>query len=97
MYVGHFSVHKKSKFQSSLLQLILNGFPECVVNSSVSVVKAHMWDKVSVFSRIILLIREPQKTLLAEYNRRRGNGHLALATRQDFTANRKWPTFGIQA
>lgn len=43
-----------------------------------------MWDDVKVFSRIILLLRDPAAALLAEYNRRRGKGHTSFATKQDF-------------
>ncbi|RWS30365.1 WSCD family member-like protein [Leptotrombidium deliense] len=62
--------------------LLRNGFPaESVANGSVIIVKTHEWGLYArrQFDKAVLLIRNPFKTLLAEFNRRSA-GHLGHAS-----------------
>lgn len=62
--------------------LLKTGFPgENVANNSVLVVKTHEWgpNAWTPFSKGILLVRDPEKALLAEFNRRSG-GHIGFAS-----------------
>lgn len=62
--------------------LLKSGFPaESISNSSVLLVKthewgSHTWDK---FGKVILLVRDPAKAILAEFNRQSG-GHVGFAS-----------------
>ncbi|KAB7497816.1 WSCD family member [Armadillidium nasatum] len=61
--------------------LLKNGFPaESVANGTVLVVKTHEWgpETRKIFSKAILLIREPVQSILAEFNRQSG-GHIGHA------------------
>ncbi|XP_055708811.1 WSCD family member AAEL009094-like [Phlebotomus papatasi] len=61
--------------------LISSSFPgEGINNSSVLVVKTHEWDPNEWinFRKAILLVREPYKAILAEFNRQHG-GHIGEA------------------
>ncbi|XP_059622700.1 WSCD family member AGAP003962 [Phlebotomus argentipes] len=77
--------------------LMKSGFPaESVRNSSVLVVKTHehgpkVWQN---FDRAILLVRDPQKAILAEFNRQSG-GHVGFASpdRYKRTKGRYWEQF----
>lgn len=62
--------------------LLKSGFPaESVANSSVLMVKTHEWGENiwSGFGRAVLLIRDPAKAILAEFNRQSG-GHVGFAS-----------------
>lgn len=62
--------------------LLKSGFPaENVSNSSVLVIKTHEWGPRSwtQFSKSILLVRDPEKAILAEFNRQSG-GHVGFAS-----------------
>lgn len=62
--------------------LLKSGFPaENIYNSSVLVVKTHEWGPRawSMFSKAILLVRDPDKAILAEFNRQSG-GHVGFAS-----------------
>lgn len=62
--------------------LLKSGFPaESISNGSVLVVKTHEWGPNSWnrFSRAILLVRDPAKAILAEFNRQSG-GHVGFAS-----------------
>lgn len=62
--------------------LLKSGFPaESVANSSVLMVKTHEFgeDTWSQFGRAVLLIRDPAKAILAEFNRQSG-GHVGFAS-----------------
>ena len=58
-------------------ELAMNGFPgEGVVNSSVVLVKTHSMFGIQtrpIFSRVVLLIRNPYDAIFAEFNRRMSN------------------------
>lgn len=62
--------------------LLKSGFPaESIANSSVLLVKthewgSHVWEK---FGKVILLVRDPAKAILAEFNRQSG-GHVGFAS-----------------
>lgn len=62
--------------------LLKSGFPaESIANSSVLLVKthewgSHVWEK---FGKAILLVRDPAKAILAEFNRQSG-GHVGFAS-----------------
>ena len=62
--------------------LLKSGFPaESISNSSVLLVKthewgSHVWEK---FGKTILLVRDPAKAILAEFNRQSG-GHVGFAS-----------------
>jgi hypothetical protein len=62
--------------------LLKSGFPaESISNSSVLIVKTHefgstVWPK---FRKVVLLIRDPAKAILAEFNRQSG-GHIGFAS-----------------
>ncbi|XP_022246035.1 WSCD family member GA21586-like [Limulus polyphemus] len=77
--------------------LAMAGFHgERIKNGSVILVKTHEWgDTVRrKFHKAILLVREPRKALLAEFNRRFG-GHLGYAPQRMFFGNQKkeWQLF----
>ena len=62
--------------------LLKNGFPaESIINTSVLVVKTHEWGSNArkMFSKAILLVRAPDKSLQAEFNRQSG-GHIGFAS-----------------
>ncbi|XP_055706313.1 WSCD family member AGAP003962 [Phlebotomus papatasi] len=77
--------------------LMKSGFPaENVKNSSVLVIKTHergpkVW---SSFNRAILLVRDPLRAILAEFNRQSG-GHVGFASpdRYKRTKGRYWEQF----
>ncbi|XP_031639557.1 uncharacterized protein LOC116351575, partial [Contarinia nasturtii] len=74
--------------------LLKSGFPaEHVCNSSVLVVKTHEWGQNawSKFSRAILLVRDPSRSILAEFNRQSG-GHVGFASPERYkrTKGRYW-------
>lgn len=62
--------------------LLKSGFPaESISNASVLLVKthewgSHVWEK---FGKAILLVRDPAKAILAEFNRQSG-GHVGFAS-----------------
>lgn len=62
--------------------LLKSGFPaESISNSSVLLVKTHEWGSHiwSKFNKAILLVRDPAKAILAEFNRQSG-GHVGFAS-----------------
>lgn len=62
--------------------LLKTGFPgENVCNSSVLLVKTHEWGPKAwaPFSKAILLVRDPEKAIIAEFNRQSG-GHVGFAS-----------------
>lgn len=62
--------------------LLKSGFPaESIANSSVLLVKTHEWGSHvwSKFAKAILLVRDPAKAILAEFNRQSG-GHVGFAS-----------------
>lgn len=62
--------------------LLKSGFPaESISNSSVLLVKTHEWGSHvwSKFGKAILLVRDPAKAILAEFNRQSG-GHVGFAS-----------------
>lgn len=62
--------------------LLKSGFPaESIANSSVLLVKTHEWGSHvwSKFGKAILLVRDPAKAILAEFNRQSG-GHVGFAS-----------------
>jgi len=62
--------------------LLKTGFPaENVCNSSVLLVKTHEWGSKAwaPFSKAILLVRDPEKAIIAEFNRQSG-GHIGFAS-----------------
>jgi hypothetical protein len=62
--------------------LLKSGFPaESVANSSVLLVKTHEWGSHvwNKFDKAILLVRDPAKAILAEFNRQSG-GHVGFAS-----------------
>ena len=64
--------------------LLKNGFPgESVSNGSVIAVKTHEWGAGTrdLFTRAILLVRDPFDSILAEFNRRSG-GHIGHASQK---------------
>uniref|UniRef100_A0A336MU61 CSON006209 protein n=1 Tax=Culicoides sonorensis TaxID=179676 RepID=A0A336MU61_CULSO len=72
--------------------LLKSGFPaESISNSSVLVVKTHEWgpNAWGQFSKAILLVRDPKKAILAEFNRQSG-GHVGFANWNQFVANKLW-------
>ncbi|XP_065072422.1 WSCD family member AGAP003962 [Ochlerotatus camptorhynchus] len=77
--------------------LLKSGFPaENVANSSVLVVKTHEWGPQAwaPYSKVILLIRDPEKAILAEFNRQSG-GHVGFASPDRYrrTKGRYWTQF----
>jgi len=79
--------------------LLKNGFPaESVVNGSVLAVKTHEWGPATrdMFTKAILLIRDPFDSILAEFNRRSG-GHVGHASQEKFNRDkgRFWQDFVI--
>lgn len=61
--------------------LLKSGFPaESVANSSVLLVKTHEWGSMvwGKFGKVVLLVRDPAKAILAEFNRQSG-GHVGYA------------------
>lgn len=77
--------------------LLKSGFPgENVYNSSVLFVKTHEWGPKSwkLFNKGILLVREPKKAILAEFNRQSG-GHVGFASpdRYKRTKGKYWQQF----
>lgn len=77
--------------------LLKSGFPaEYVCNSSVLVVKTHEWGPNAwlQFSRAILLVRDPDRSILAEFNRQSG-GHVGFASPERYrrTKGRYWQQF----
>uniref|UniRef100_A0A1A9WJW3 Sulfotransferase domain-containing protein n=1 Tax=Glossina brevipalpis TaxID=37001 RepID=A0A1A9WJW3_9MUSC len=72
--------------------LLKTGFPaENVCNNSVLLVKTHEWGPKAwaLFSKAILLVRDPEKAILAEFNRQSG-GHVGFAS-PDHLVNRLEP------
>lgn len=55
-------------------------------NSSVLVIKTHEWGNKAykLFSKAILLVRDPEKAILAEFNRQSG-GHVGFASNDRYT------------
>ncbi|XP_055639655.1 WSCD family member AAEL009094 [Toxorhynchites rutilus septentrionalis] len=77
--------------------LLKSGFPaENIANSSVLVVKSHEWgpNAWAPFAKAILLIRDPEKAILAEFNRQSG-GHVGFASPDRYrrTKGRYWTQF----
>ncbi|XP_050314335.1 WSCD family member CG9164 isoform X2 [Anthonomus grandis grandis] len=70
--------------------LLKNGFPaESVTTSAVLVVKTHEWGQKSrdMFSKAILLVRAPDKSIHAEFNRQSG-GHIGFASFDRYRRNK---------
>jgi hypothetical protein len=62
--------------------LLKSGFPaESIFNSSVLIVKTHEWGSSGweKFGKAVLLVRDPAKAILAEFNRQSG-GHVGFAS-----------------
>lgn len=62
--------------------LLKSGFPaESISNTSVLLVKTHEWGNIvhNKFGKAILLVRDPAKAILAEFNRQSG-GHVGFAS-----------------
>uniref|UniRef100_A0A182PBY4 Sulfotransferase domain-containing protein n=1 Tax=Anopheles epiroticus TaxID=199890 RepID=A0A182PBY4_9DIPT len=77
--------------------LLKSGFPaESVANSSVLVVKTHEWGPHAwaPYTKAILLIRDPERAILAEFNRQSG-GHVGFASPDRYrrTKGRYWTQF----
>ncbi|KAH8266930.1 hypothetical protein KR026_011020 [Drosophila bipectinata] len=77
--------------------LLKTGFPaENVCNSSVLLVKTHEWGSKAwqPFSKAILLVRDPEKAIIAEFNRQSG-GHIGFASpdRYKRTKGKYWQQF----
>nr|XP_041630633.1 WSCD family member CG9164 isoform X2 [Drosophila kikkawai] len=77
--------------------LLKTGFPaENVCNSSVLLVKTHEWGGKAwaPFSKAILLVRDPEKAIIAEFNRQSG-GHIGFASpdRYKRTKGKYWQQF----
>ncbi|CAD7087631.1 unnamed protein product [Hermetia illucens] len=77
--------------------LLKSGFPaENICNRSVLVVKTHEWGPKTwmQFEKAILLVRDPDKAILAEFNRQSG-GHVGFASpdRYKRTKGRYWQQF----
>ncbi|XP_037939203.1 WSCD family member CG9164 [Teleopsis dalmanni] len=77
--------------------LLKTGFPaESVCNRSVLLVKTHEWgpNAWKPFSKAILLVRDPEKAILAEFNRQSG-GHIGFASpdRYKRTKGKYWQQF----
>ncbi|EAT39064.1 AAEL009094-PA [Aedes aegypti] len=77
--------------------LLKSGFPaENVANSSVLVVKTHEWGPQAwaPYGKAILLVRDPEKAILAEFNRQSG-GHVGFASPDRYrrTKGRYWTQF----
>ncbi|KAF7273793.1 hypothetical protein GWI33_013521 [Rhynchophorus ferrugineus] len=77
--------------------LLKNGFPaESITNASVLVVKTHEWgvNARKMFSKAILLVREPEKAIHAEFNRQSG-GHIGFASPDRYrrTNGKYWQQF----
>ncbi|KFB37029.1 AGAP003962-PA-like protein [Anopheles sinensis] len=77
--------------------LLKSGFPaESVANSSVLVVKTHEWgpNAWAPYTKAILLVRDPERAILAEFNRQSG-GHVGFASPDRYrrTKGRYWTQF----
>ncbi|KAJ6635427.1 WSCD family member [Pseudolycoriella hygida] len=77
--------------------LLKSGFPaENIFNSSVLLVKTHEWgpNAWEHFGKAILLVRDPDKAIIAEFNRQSG-GHVGFASpdRYKRTKGRYWQQF----
>ncbi|XP_037049867.1 WSCD family member AGAP003962 [Bradysia coprophila] len=77
--------------------LLKSGFPaENIFNSSVLIVKTHEWgpNAWEHFGKAILLVRDPDKAIIAEFNRQSG-GHVGFASpdRYKRTKGRYWQQF----
>lgn len=62
--------------------LLKSGFPaESIANTSVLIVKTHEFGSISWshFKKAVLLVRDPAKAILAEFNRQSG-GHVGFAS-----------------
>lgn len=62
--------------------LLKTGFPgENICNSSVLIIKTHEWGLKAwkPFAKAILLVRDPEKAIIAEFNRQSG-GHVGFAS-----------------
>lgn len=62
--------------------MLKSGFPaENIFNSSVLIVKTHEWgpNAWEHFGKAILLVRDPDKAITAEFNRQSG-GHVGFAS-----------------
>lgn len=76
--------------------LLKSGFPaESIANSSVLLVKTHEWGSHvwAKFGKAILLVRDPAKAILAEFNRQSG-GHVGFASPDRYKRTKgkcKWP------
>jgi hypothetical protein len=77
--------------------LLKSGFPaESISNKSVLIVKTHEFDQSAIirFKKAVLLVRDPAKSILAEFNRQSG-GHVGFASpdRYKRTNGRYWLKF----
>uniref|UniRef100_A0A182PZX8 Sulfotransferase domain-containing protein n=1 Tax=Anopheles farauti TaxID=69004 RepID=A0A182PZX8_9DIPT len=77
--------------------LLKSGFPaESVANGSVLVVKTHEWGPHAwaPYTKAILLVRDPERAILAEFNRQSG-GHVGFASPDRYrrTKGRYWTQF----
>ncbi|CRL01941.1 CLUMA_CG015069, isoform A [Clunio marinus] len=77
--------------------LLKSGFPaESISNSSVLLVKTHEWGSHvwSKFNKAILLVRDPARAIVAEFNRQSG-GHVGFASpdRYKRTKGKYWIKF----
>ncbi|XP_052866305.1 WSCD family member AGAP003962 [Anopheles cruzii] len=77
--------------------LLKSGFPaESVANGSVLVVKTHEWgpNAWTPYAKAILLVRDPERAILAEFNRQSG-GHVGFASPDRYrrTKGRYWTQF----
>lgn len=77
--------------------LLKSGFPaESIANSSVLIVKTHEWGSHvwTKFGKAVLLVRDPAKAILAEFNRQSG-GHVGFASpdRYKRTKGKYWMKF----
>lgn len=64
-----------------------SGFPgESVTNGSVVVVKTHTSkpDRIKIFDRVVLIVRDPYEAILSFFNFRQTPGHVGKATPEDF-------------
>lgn len=62
--------------------MLKSGFPaENIFNSSVLIVKTHEWgpNAWEHFGKSILLVRDPDRAIIAEFNRQSG-GHVGFAS-----------------
>lgn len=68
----------------------LFGFPgESIADSSVLVIKSH-FGRLFNFTKVILLIRDPVKAALSEFNRKKSKSHTQEAPNQEFSSSNNW-------